>query len=166
MFDEALEDAIKRIPPRPASKGIAVGQTAAGNILAARANDGSQADQTYVPIPLPGYHQPDPLHPNQGFLGMLWGSVTPFALTSSLQFPVSDSVGVDPQTRLAWLNSAAYTAAFNEVQELGAKNSASRTADQTEIGIFWSYDGSPQVGTPPRIYNQIARKIALLQGNS
>ncbi len=80
--------------------------------------------------------------------------------------PGFDSVGVDPQTRLAWLNSAAYTAAFNEVQGLGAKNSASRTADQTEIGIFWSYDGSPQVGTPPRIYNQIAREIAHLQGNS
>jgi hypothetical protein len=166
MFDGALEDAIEDIPPWPARKGIEVGQTAARNILAARANDGSQADQTYAPIPLPGYHQPDPLHPNQGFLGMLWGSVTPFALTSSLQFPAADFVGVDPQTRLAWLNSAAYTAAFDEVQELGSKNSASRTADQTEIGIFWSYDGSPQVGTPPRLYNQIARKIAHLQGNS
>ena len=166
MFDDALEDAIEDIPRGPARKGIEVGRTAASNILAARANDGSQADQAYVPIPLPGYHQPDPLHPNQGCLGMLWGSVTPFALTSSLQFPVAVFVGVDPQTRLAWLNSAAYTAAFDEVQELGSKNSASRTADQTEIGIFWSYDGSPQVGTPPRLYNQIARKIAHLQGNS
>jgi hypothetical protein len=166
MFDDAFEDAIEDIPPGPARKGIEVGQAAAGNILQARANDGSQNDQTYQPIPLPGFHQPDPLHPNQGCLGMLWGDVTPFALTSSLQFPASDAVGVDPQARLAWLNGAAYAAAFNEVKELGAKDSSSRTADQTEIGIFWSYDGSPQVGTPPRLYNQIARTIAHLQGNT
>jgi hypothetical protein len=166
MFDDALEDALEDIPPGPARKGIEVGKAAAGNILRARANDGWQNDQTYQPIPLPGFHQPDPLHPNQGCLGMLWGDVTPFALTSSLQFPASDAVGVGAQTRLAWLNSATYTAAFNEVKELGAKDSTSRTADQTEIGIFWSYDGSPQVGTPPRLYNQIARKIAHLQGNT
>ena len=165
MFDDALEDAIEDIPPDRAKKGIEVGRTGAGNILAARANDGSQVDQTYVPIPLPGYHQPDPLHPDQGFLGMLWGNVTPFTLTSSTQFPVA-SVSVDPQARLDWLNGAEYTAAFNEVQKLGAKNSASRSADQTEIGIFWSYDGSPKIGTPPRLYNQIARKIAHLQGNT
>jgi hypothetical protein len=135
-----------------------------GRDIAARANDGSQVDQTYVPIPLPGYHQPDPLHPNQGFLGMIWGSVIPFTLTSSLQFPVSDSVGVDPQTRLAWLNSAAYTAAFNEVQQLGTKNSnsASRTADETEIGIFFSYDGSPQVGTPHAVRPRRTREYANL----
>jgi PAP2 superfamily len=165
-FDKALQLAIHGIPPDSAKKGIEVGRAAASNILAARANDGSQLDQTYQPTNLPGYHQPDPLHPDQGYLGMLWGSVTPFALTSSVQFPVSDSVGVDPQSRLAWLNSAAYTAAYNEVQALGSKNSNTRTADQTEIGIFWSYDGSPQLGTPPRLYNQIARQIAHLQGNS
>ena len=97
---------------------------------------------------------------------MLWGSVTPFALSSSLQFPAADFVGVDPQTRLAWLNSAANTAAFNEVQELGARARPAVLRHRREIGIFWSYDGSPQVGTPPRLYNQIARKIAHLQGNS
>jgi len=166
MFDDALEDALEDIPPEKAGGGIKLGQTAAGNILAVRANDGSQLDQTYQPIPQPGFHQPDPLHPSQGCLGMLWGGVTPFAITSSLQFPASDSVGVDPESRLAWLGDAAYTAAFKEVKQLGAKNSASRTADQTEIGIFWSYDGSPQVGTPPRLYNQIARRIAHLQGNT
>jgi hypothetical protein len=160
LFDEAFVEAIAGIPQGRASQGLVVGQIAAANILAARANDGTQADQTYDPLPWPGYHQPDPLHPNQGCLGMLWGDVTPFALTSSLQFCASDSVGVDPQSRLAWLNGAAYTEAFNEVKRLGAKISADRTPDQTEIGIFWSYDGTPQLGTPPRLYNQITRTIA------
>jgi hypothetical protein len=166
LFDDALQDAIAGIPQKKASSGTKVGKTAASNILQARANDGSQLDQAYTPIPYPGYHQVDPLHPGQGYLGMLWGGVTPFALQSALQFPASDAVGVHPQSRLAWLNSPAYTAAFNEVKDLGAKDSTTRTADQTEIGIFWSYDGSPQIGTPPRLYNQIARRIAHRQGNT
>ena len=35
---------------------------------------------------------------------------------------------------------AEYAAAFNEVKSLGARNSVTRTADQTEIGFFWAYD--------------------------
>jgi Flp pilus assembly pilin Flp len=34
------------------------------------------------------------------------------------------------------------------------------------IGIFWAYDGTPRLGTPPRLYNQIARQIAKEQGNT
>jgi hypothetical protein len=35
-----------------------------------------------------------------------------------------------------------------------------RTADQTEIGIYWGYDGTPSLCAPPRLYNQIAAQIA------
>ena len=35
-----------------------------------------------------------------------------------------------------------------------------RTAEQTEIGIFWAYDGTPSLCAPPRLYNQIAMQIA------
>ena len=45
------------------------------------------------------------------------------------------------------------------------KNSALRTQDQTDIGIFWGYD-RPGTGTPPVLYNQIARAVADLAGNS
>ena len=31
-----------------------------------------------------------------------------------------------------------------------------RTADQTETGIYWAYDGTPSLCAPPRLYNQIA----------
>ena len=33
------------------------------------------------------------------------------------------------------------------------------------IGNFWSYNGSPCTGTPPRLYNIIARQIATAKGN-
>jgi hypothetical protein len=41
-----------------------------------------------------------------------------------------------------------------------------RTVDQTLIGIFWAYDGAAEVGTPPRLYNQIVRRIAIARNNS
>jgi hypothetical protein len=37
-------------------------------------------------------------------------------------------------------NTQDYVDAFNQVKDYGARNSPSRTADQTEIGIFWAYD--------------------------
>ena len=35
-----------------------------------------------------------------------------------------------------------------------------RTSDQTIAGIYWGYDGTPSLGAPPRLYNQIAMQIA------
>jgi hypothetical protein len=35
-----------------------------------------------------------------------------------------------------------------------------RTADQTETGIYWAYDGTPSLCAPPRLYNQITMQIA------
>jgi len=35
-----------------------------------------------------------------------------------------------------------------------------RSAEQTEIGTFWAYDGTPSLCAPPRLYNQIAMHIA------
>ena len=35
-----------------------------------------------------------------------------------------------------------------------------RSIDHTAGALFWAYDGSNLVGTPPRLYNQILRKVA------
>src|SRR5207247_4027532 len=40
-----------------------------------------------------------------------------------------------------------------------------RTAEQTEIGIYWAYDGTPSLCAPPRLYNQIAAQIADQMGS-
>ncbi len=52
------------------------------------------------------------------------------------------------------LTSAKYAAAFNEVKSLGAATGSTRTADQTEIGLFWN---------PPiwATWNRIAETAAL-----
>ncbi|WP_406699902.1 chloroperoxidase [Singulisphaera sp. Ch08] len=166
LFDSALAQSLDGIPSWQSRRGVEVGKASAANILAARANDGSMESMSYTPIRLPGYHRVDPLHPTQGYLNPMWGRVIPFTMTSSEQFLAPDFVGENPVSRFAWLNSDEYTAAFLEVKAFGAKNSSVRTADQTEIGIFWSYDGSPRLGTPPRLYNQIARVIANQMDNS
>ncbi len=39
-----------------------------------------------------------------------------------------------------------------------------RTAEQTQIGTFWAYDGTPSLCAPPRLYNQITMRIAHKMG--
>lgn len=140
--------------------GVQVGQTVAAAILTARANDGSNAPMHYDLNPKLGAWRPDPLHPNQMPVGPEWGSVTPFALLSTNQV----TIPAPPK-----LTSQQYADAFNEVKLYGADGVTTptvRTAEQTEIGIFWGYDGSRGLSTPPRLYNQITETIAIQQGNS
>jgi hypothetical protein len=137
--------------------GVAVGHLVAQNILAVRSHDGSDVAMPYKPIDQPGYWQPDPLHPDQQAVGSLWGKVTPFAVPSAEKFQVPPPPALTRQ---------AYTDAFNEVKSLGSATSTTRTAEQTQIGIFWSYDASPGLGPPPRLYNQIAEVLAVQQHNT
>jgi vanadium chloroperoxidase len=41
----------------------------------------------------------------------------------------------------------------------------SRTLDESVAGIFWGYDGAVDLGTPPRLYNQIVRQVAITREN-
>jgi hypothetical protein len=60
------------------------------------------------------------------------------------------------------MTSPEYAAAFDEVQRLGGDGIVTpteRTEEQTQIGIYWAYDGTPSLCAPPRLYNQIATKL-------
>jgi hypothetical protein len=46
----------------------------------------------------------------------------------------------------------------------GVITQTQRTRKETVIGIFWGYDGTPGLGTPPRLYSQIALRIAEQRG--
>jgi PAP2 superfamily len=155
-FDAALAQDLAQVPAG-ASKivGVALGRAIADQILRIRSRDGSATPVTYTPSTDPGHWQPTA--PNFApALGANWSNVQPFVLQSASQ--------LRPPPPPA-LTSAAYTAAFNQVKELGAANSASRTADQTQIADFWSYD-RPGTGTPMVLYNQITAAIAQQQHNS
>jgi hypothetical protein len=83
-----------------------------------------------------------------------WANLTPFAMTSPNQF--------DPSGPPA-LSSQAYADAVNKTESLGAANSTTRTADQTQIAKYWS-DGAGTY-TPSGQWNDIADQIAQQQGN-
>jgi membrane-associated phospholipid phosphatase len=136
--------------------GVQVGRAVAQGILAWRANDGSSATVPYVPGTAPGDWRPTP-PTYQVAWGPEWGQVATFAVTK----PASAFVAPPPPA----LNSPQYAAALNQVESLGALNSTTRTADQTQIGVFWSYD-TPAMGTPVTHFEQIAETIALQMHNS
>ncbi len=56
-----------------------------------------------------------------------------------------------------------YTTAYNEAKNFGGDGITTptqRTPEQTFIGTFWAYDGTPSLCAPPRLYNQITVHIA------
>lgn len=164
-FDAALAADLALIPDGvQETLGVEAGAEAADTILAARQYDGSSVEypgnSPYTAGTLPGRHRADPINPGQGYLTPRWGEVDPFGVSSYLPF--------SPPPPPA-LNSPEYTAAFNEVKTLGGDGittPTTRTADQTQIGLFWAYDGAAGLGVPNRLYNQIARTIAVQEGNS
>jgi PAP2 superfamily len=166
-FNQQLADDLSLISGngRAKSDGVALGQDVAAAILALRANDGSQQADPHVGVDFitsndPGKWRQDPISHHPLALGAHWGEVRPFVLHSSNQFRVP----VPPA-----LDSAEYATAFNDVKSIGGDGIATpttRTPEQTQIGIYWGYDGTPSLCAPPRLYNQIAMHIADQMGTS
>ena len=136
--EEAAEDS------QSIARGIEWGQQVADDILLWRSTDG------LTPAPLPflggmGVGQWRPTPP--GFLpgaGPQFAHMTTWALNSPSQFRPSGPPA---------LTSDQYAADFNEVKEIGSVNSSTRTADQTQIAVFWN-------GNTPASWNRIAASVA------
>jgi hypothetical protein len=153
-----------RIPDDQAKKnGIDLGRRAAAAILKLRTNDGSQYPEPLIGIDFftsdqPGKWRQDPISQIPLALGAYWGGVKPFVMLSANQYPPPAPPPLD---------SDEYTAAFDEVKRLGGDGIVTpteRSEEQTIAGIYWGYDGTPGLGTPPRLYNQIAVQIAEEKG--
>ncbi len=136
-------------------KGIAFGKLIASSVLSARENDGSSQSSNYAPGgSSPGEWNrtgPDYLPPLLPF----WGSVKPFAVENVIDFrPVAPPA----------LDSAEYAAAVDEVLGVGRTDSTERTADQTDIAVFWADGGG--TASPPGHWNRIATDLSLASGQS
>jgi PAP2 superfamily len=151
-FDRFLAADLVGIPPGLARQGVEIGQAVAQQIVAWRSTDGSATPLPYSVGSGPGAWQPTASTPPAG---TQWGYVTPFCITS-------DSAYRPPPPPA--LDSDQYTAAFNEVKELGALNSTTRTAEQSQIARIWY--GFPGTFTAPAYWNQIAQGISQRYGNS
>jgi len=118
--------------------------------LASRQGDGSdllQTDSLYSAEP--GHYRPDPLSKLPA-LGRTWGQVTPFVISS---VAADAPLGAPPK-----LTDPVYAQAFDDVFANGRDNIPQRAPDfqrHAAIGVYWGYDGSNKLGTPPRLYNQV-----------
>jgi hypothetical protein len=134
------------------SQGIGVGQAAAATILDLRADDGAVGPFLNFACPQdtdPGEYQCTPGTPFIVF--EVWENVVPFVLKHSSQFRPGPPYAVDRKK---------YTADFSEVKSLGGDDAATpsaRTADQTEIALFW-WESSPLK------WNRIARTVSADRG--
>ncbi|NNJ24290.1 vanadium-dependent haloperoxidase [Alienimonas chondri] len=169
--------------PEALAAGRAIGEAAAEAILARRADDGSAHSEpdwgqggqvadggaAFDGTPINAgstdvfQWEPDPLTPPTSgdfdlALGAYWGGVTPFALGSGDQF----RIGPPPEP-----GSMAYVTGWWEAHMYGASADTSLSLSTPEsrfIGNFWGYDATPLLGTPPRMYNQIAATVAVSEG--
>ena len=122
------------------SKGVKLGEEVAEKIIEARANDGGSAADAYRPKTKPGTYIPTPIT-----YGWALATTTPFALASPSQFRAKPPPS---------LKSAEWARDYNEIKDLGAKNSTKRTARQTEDARFWLVGG-------PLAYDQLPRQIVI-----
>jgi hypothetical protein len=130
------------------ARGLEVGRAAATAILALRAADGADTPLQDFAFPQgtsPGEYRFTPDRPFAFAPG--WGNVTPFVLHDSAQFRPAPPDAVTSRT---------YAADFNEIKALGGDDvttPSARSAEQTEIALFW-------VESSPLQWNRIARTVS------
>jgi hypothetical protein len=120
------------------SDGVKLGEAVAAKVLAARANDGSDAPDAYRPRTAPGVYVPTAIT-----AASMWPDVKPFAMAKGSQFRPGPPIS---------LESKEWATDFNELKDYGGQNSAKRSAQQTETARFWLMAGPPA-------YHPFARQL-------
>jgi hypothetical protein len=146
-LDASYEATLAAIPAGPRrAAGVLVGEAAAQAMLADRTGDGFLAPFVFEIGTDPGDWQPETptaLDPDA------WvANLKPFLIESPDQFR---SEGPNE------LTSEAYTIDYNEVKEIGALNSTTRTEDQTMAAIFWQ-------APPIALWNPVFRNLVTERG--
>jgi len=157
------------------NRGRTVGKAAAAAILANRTGDGAQVGEVNwgqggsiatgntdffgnainsgQTFPLQWLPDPETAS-NQIALGASWGAVKPFALVNGAQFRAKPFPAI---------GTATYRQIYNDAKTVGASQDTAGntgTARTHFIGNYWGYEGTPNLGVPPRLYAQIAVELA------
>jgi hypothetical protein len=144
--------------------GHAFGLAVAQKILADRAGDPHGDASGYVHSQAHGRHRPDPDNPNQGFYSPFYGAQSKgFAITERHELATPP---FDDSEYLKALREVRGKGIAPELMGTLPKDIEARTVDETLVGIFWAYDGASEIGTPPRLYNQIVCRVAMARNNS
>jgi PAP2 superfamily len=147
-LDAQLAASLAVVPDGVAkTSGLAIGQSAAATMIAARMNDGRFGPSLVVVGNEPGQWRPTP--PVFASDPASWvGNVRPFLL------PRGDLFRSDGPNAMT---SAAYAQDLDEVQSLGSATSTTRTADQTDAAIWWQDHGTA-------LWNRMLRNLIVGQG--
>ncbi len=127
--------------------GIKVGTAAASGILALRASDVPLPGPVYTVSPSPGVWRVTP-PPDLRLAITAQAHWQPWTLKSSSQF----RPGPPPL-----LTSAQYAADLNELKAIGARNSTTRTPEQTAVAFFW-------LPVSSNIFEPFAERLAIAKG--
>jgi hypothetical protein len=143
--DEAYLAALGRLPDGPGkTAGIAIGEQAAVAVIAERADDATNAPDTYRPVTAPG----------------VWIPTTPplfaqYARARPWVFARADQFRPGPPPALT---DATYARDYNETKELGGVKSTRRTQQQTDAVKFWT---QPNLGSA---WFEAARQLSAAKG--
>jgi hypothetical protein len=121
-------------------RGIKLGEEMAAKAIALRANDGNNAPNAFRPVTQPGVYTETMLT-----FGWEYSTMQPFAMTSPSQFRPPPPIG---------LTSERWAKDYNEMKDVGEKNSTTRTPRQTENARFW-------LTSIPRSNQPLARQVAI-----
>ena len=140
----AFKKALDAIPDGMSkTEGTSVGERAAAAILASRMDDGFATAESYRPYTIAGVYVPTSVP-----LVSQWPLRKPWLMTNASQF----RPGPPPD-----LKSALWARDYNEIKAVGAKNSKTRTKDQTDVASFWEATG-------PVIYHGLVKSVAASPG--
>jgi hypothetical protein len=142
-LDAHLLALLQQIPASEAKAGgIALGNKAAAEILAWRANDGTKVPESYRPHTSAGVYVPTVIP-----VSSTYGGVIPWSMTSESQF----RPGPPPP-----LTSATWAKDVEEIRHFGSRANSKRSAAQTDIGRFWFVTG-------PQAWNPIVRQLVAIK---
>src|ERR1700712_237389 len=128
ILDTAFTASLSGIPETEGkSNGIVLGQKAAEAVIALRASDGSNAQETYRPYTKPGVYVPTIVP-----LFSTIGATTPWVMASGSQFRPGPPPALDSETG---------TRDVNEIREIGARNSTVERQTRTRLDFFGSWCG-------------------------
>ncbi len=146
MLDAALARSLAEIVSAKArDDGIAVGEIAARQMLALRANDGINDFLPYRPPHLFGAWVP---RSGSVAFGVNLALVPPWVIRDPAQF----RPGPAPA-----FSSAQFKRDYLEVFKLGSEASAARTPEQTLVARFWTDSG-------PKLWSSVARQLSAAYG--
>jgi hypothetical protein len=128
-LDTQLRSDLARLSGSAVQQGEDVGHAAAAALLGARAHDGASVKPpAFAATSIAGRYQPVPPAFTPPVFRQ-WGKVQPFTMSAADQFRSPAPPALD---------SAEYAATFRQVQSRGAKQSTTRTADETQAAGFWN----------------------------